>query len=208
MDQRSQYIVPAKTLLGAILLCAVLLSSFQFVTLAGSVLCDLPCCAGRAAHAAGSCLNGSCHAFNPQPTNTQHPAGSDPLCGLSRLKLRTIQAALRAKVTVDFSSGHRHRSRNPHSGQVRLTAPVVTQPCRPDCGGVSASFTNSSRQRTPGALAYADRPEPPAVTGKHNFDTQLPGTRTAILSRINPRGPPLLSFCTLKSTSADGDLIG
>ncbi|PYS23280.1 MAG: hypothetical protein DMF72_09985 [Acidobacteria bacterium] len=57
-------------------------------------ICTLACCAGRATHAAGSCMNGTCHTFltGRSKTPTIHVPlpvhESEKLCGLPQLGTR------------------------------------------------------------------------------------------------------------------------
>src|SRR5690349_10464722 len=53
--------IVVRTVLAVSLLLAFLASSFPLTTIASGPMCTLACCAGRPPHAAGSCMNGSCH---------------------------------------------------------------------------------------------------------------------------------------------------
>lgn len=101
----------ARALLGAMLFFSVLASSFPLATLASGPMCTLACCAGRAPHAAGSCMNGSCHAFltgHTKKIHIHHEAPTEQaeqLCGLSRLRVNASRIPLIETVTIDFGSG-------------------------------------------------------------------------------------------------------
>ena len=71
-SSRSPLVWVSRLLVGATLLLSLLASSFPLGTLASGPMCTLACCAGRAPHAAGSCMNGSCHAFLTGHPNKGH----------------------------------------------------------------------------------------------------------------------------------------
>ena len=79
----------SRVILGAMLLVAILSANIPSSVIASGPMCTLACCAGRAPHAAGSCMNGSCHAFlaghNQKPHIHQTRVRvAEQVCGLSR----------------------------------------------------------------------------------------------------------------------------
>src|SRR5437773_12232223 len=101
----------ARAVLGATLLFSILTSSFPLATLASGPMCTLACCAGPSAHVAGSCMNGSCHAFLTGHTKKIHAHHEAPtekteeLCGLSRLTVNASRIPLIKTLMTDFGSG-------------------------------------------------------------------------------------------------------
>src|ERR1700687_1161307 len=110
-SRRSTPRAAPRIVLAAALLLALVSSTFPVAALASAPMCHLACCAGRAPHAAGSCMNGSCHAFltgHTKKIHIHHEAPTEQteqLCGLSRLRVNTIRIPLIETVTIDFGSG-------------------------------------------------------------------------------------------------------
>jgi hypothetical protein len=149
---------------------------------AGS-MCHLECCAGRAPHASGSCMNGSCHAALLTPkTAAQSPQAkpdqSEKLCGLAR----KIEAKSFARMRV-------HASR--HTSSTQLLAAAFENPCQPDCNGCASGFTNSKRQRNSATIAGANRPRPPTDTRPSDFRYHCTRILKTQCRQGAPRGPPL-----------------
>jgi hypothetical protein len=188
----------ARAVLGVALLFTLLAGSFPLSTLASGPMCELACCAGRAPHAAGSCMNGSCHAFatSQSKKNHNHEAKPEQLCGLSRLKFRASRIAPFETVTVDFTASD-NQSTDATSSSTPATAsvatPAMTKPCQSDCGGLLSRSTGSKRQRDEAALTYANRPRPPSRIRLRANDYRLTQTLDARARRGAPRGPPVLS---------------
>jgi hypothetical protein len=187
----------AQAVLGVALLLTLLAGSFPLSTLASGPMCELSCCAGRAPHAAGSCMNGSCHAFaaNHHTRNRNHEAKPEQLCGLSQLKLKASYIPSFETVTVDYTASD-NQSANASSSTTSATASVataaMTKTCQADCGGLLSRSAGSKRQRDEAALAYANRPRPPSPIKLRANDYRLTETLDARAGRGAPRGPPLL----------------
>jgi len=193
----------ARTPLGATLLFAVLASTFPLATLASGPMCTLACCAGRAPHAAGSCMNGSCHAFragqskknlpNHRPARRQQ---LEPLCGLSLSALKIKRVNQIETVKVDYNSKRRTTSSQTTSqgpDQNSASTVALTKPCQPDCGSLTSGFMNPYRKRSPATIAFADRPRPPSDSRLWNFDDRATRSLSGRSRRHVPRGPP--TFC-------------
>jgi hypothetical protein len=181
----------ARAVLGVALLLTLLAGSFPLSTLASGPMCELACCAGRAPHAAGSCMNGSCHAFaNAHSKNHNHEAEPEKLCGLARLKLKASYVPSFETVTVDYTASDTSPSSTPAMPGVATNA--LTKPCQPDCGGLMSRSTSSKRQRDEAALVYANRPRPPSRIKLSTNDYRSTQTLDARARRGAPRGPPLL----------------
>jgi hypothetical protein len=190
----------SRVILGSALLVSILAVNIPSALVASGPMCNLACCAGKAPHAAGSCMNGSCHAFlgdaNPK-LHFRHEIPVEPVeqwCGLTRLKATSALLPIFASITVEFNAdssadASRATSKNT-SDRTRLSTTAITKPCQPECGGVASGFTGSKRYRDLATLAYADRPRPPSGT-KRSKARYLPSQQLSTLWRCHtPRGPP------------------
>jgi hypothetical protein len=182
--RRIKLVSTARVLLAFVLLTAFLSAILPLASVSAGSMCHLECCAGRAPHASGSCMNGSCQAtlLTAHAVAKSHQAKldqSEKLCGLAR----KIEAKTFARMRVAKSS---------HSSPNQLLAAAFDPPCQPDCGGCTSGFTNSKRQRNSATIAGANRPRPPTDTHLSDFRYR----RTSILKtqcrQGAPRGPPLL----------------
>lgn len=186
----------ARAVLGVALLLTLLAGSFPLSTLASGPMCELACCAGRAPHAAGSCMNGSCHAFaaSHQKKSHNHEAKPEQLCGLARLKFNASRFGSFDNVTVDFTTSNNQSTNSTSTAPATasLATPAITKPCQPDCGGLVSRSTGSRRQRDEAALAYSNRPHPPSRAKLQANDYRLTQALDACARRGVPRGPPVL----------------
>jgi hypothetical protein len=180
-----------------LLLIAVLASALPLSTVASGPTCTLTCCEGRAPHAAGSCMNGSCQAVIAGPIKRVHlheaaPQQTEQLCGLPVLKGKTARVRpIQSLITRPFASTSRSLGTG-HGAldQASVSTNAFTKPCQPDCGSCASGFMNSNRQRNSAAVAYADRPRPPSAAGLRNFKFGLTQALSAMLRQAAPRGPP------------------
>ena len=182
----------ARIVFGVALLVAFLASSFPLTTTAGAPLCTLACCASRAPHAAGSCMNGSCHAFLRGRSKTARIQGemgyTEKFCGLTRP----------SEFNRLFSSTAHHTARNGEgpgkqieSNQDSKSGGMIGRPCDPNCGGAVFSFATQGRSRHFSATAYADKPRPHSVSRRQYVGTR-PGKLGGFALQVSPRGPPVL----------------
>ena len=183
-----------RVIVGGVLLLAVLWGSVPASSLATGPMCTLACCVGRAPHAAGSCMNGSCHAFlNRSRSHIHHeavPRPSEQLCGLPRLtaSLSRSGKTLASEPRLRASEG---RSLKSASEPARLASATMGKPCALDCGAGTFSSTNQRRPRE-ATLLLANRNRPPSIPGlARAWDTNplLCEPRDTLAS---PRGPPKL----------------
>jgi hypothetical protein len=181
-SRRVRLMSMARVLLASVLLTAFLSGMVPLASVSAGSMCNLECCAGRAPHASGSCMNGSC-----QATLTAHPAAkihqakpdqTEKFCGLAR----KIKAKNLARTRVKAS-----RQTSPN----QLLAAAFENPCQPDCGGCAAGFTNSKRQRNSAAIAGANRPRPPTDIHSSDFSSHRTRILKAQCRQGAPRGPPL-----------------
>lgn len=194
---RLSSILTAKQILAALLLGALFLASVPVASVAASPWCTRPCCAGHAAHAAGSCLNGSCHAaIVTRKTVHSHPGTktkSELLCGLSRRATSLFRRTTSLK-TVAASSSSDSIPGKPSRNGPQSSAVVLTKSCPADCGGCVSSSPSSNRQRHTATTAHGIRP--PRPTDFHRFEFARHGAQTldALCRQCAPRGPPVRRF--------------
>lgn len=146
---------------------------------AGSA-CTLACCAGRAPHAAGSCMDGTCHAAirlrNKSSKLHAHPV-AEKLCGSHVIRPRAF-----ATTVVD----RRGKDENPQAASFHFSS--FRHPCAPDCAGC-AVFSTSNSQSKVAALALADQ----LPAGPHKFfyaSFDRADTLDVACRQHSPRGPP------------------
>ena len=201
---RSTPLQVARAILAATLLLALLSSSFPSSVFASGQMCELACCAGRPPHAAGSCMNGSCHTGFLGGSKTIHfhlriaNQESDPLCGRIRvtaagtLKFRQVQGTGAGSFdNSSDASADSNRSRRSQTEKRMVSVTILTKPCQPDCGTCASGFMNSNRQRHAAARAHSDRPRPPSGAGLDYVDYLLTRKLNGLCRRGTPRGPPL-----------------
>jgi hypothetical protein len=174
----------ARILLGACLLASILWTNLPQSSAMSGPMCALACCKGRAPHAAGSCMNGSCHAFLNHSRSHTHRRVTDqePLCGLPQMTRLEVSTSVRVYQKT------RGANSPTDSGVIATTA--LGQSCQPDCDGCTVGYTNSNRSRNPSALAYAARPRPPSAGNLVGPDSNLIRKLAAICLESAPRGPP------------------
>jgi hypothetical protein len=146
-------------------------------TSASGTLCTLSCCAGRAPHAAGSCMSGACHAVPRRSQSSRsrvHIQAAEHFCGLNRFD----------KVAQSSTS----RIRNNPGREVIEFRSALTTPCDADCRSCGATFTSSYRGRNFAIAAY--RSQSLTVQRQLDFTAAAAPIRNARSERCAPRGPP------------------
>ena len=189
----------ARVILGASLLLSILSVNIPTALVASAPMCTLACCAGRVPHAAGSCMNGSCHAFLKGRAGAPHIHHQSPvqraeqLCGLPLFTARTKARLLRqsARLTVGDSSERFNADRA--SDAARVSTSTIGQPCQPDCGAGTFSSSSQNRPRDTSATAYADKPRPPSASRHEHSSSNRAMALDALCRRSRPRGPPNFS---------------
>ena len=157
----------------------------------GSV-CTLTCCAGRAPHAAGSCMNGSCHAvLNRARSHAHQPVVNiqEQLCGLPRPTARLPQSR-RTHTSGPGLGVYESRSSKSLSECARLASSALDKPCASDCGAGTFSSTNQRRPREAAALLLANRNRAPSGPRLATDGDTAPHLRDARHTLASPRGPP------------------
>ena len=192
----------ARVVLGVVLLFACLSSVVPLASVSAGSMCRLACCAGKAPHAAGSCMGSSCLAVLPK-----HPASAWD-------QAKTNQAAPPAKPDQAPREADQEEHRCDHHAQskrvvhrpepappvpdqsqnkaIETTVSAATSPgmpCQFDCG--SAVSANSNRQQDSATLADGVRLEAPTAMHSSNSDYRGAQIREALWRQGAPRGPPL-----------------
>jgi hypothetical protein len=151
-------------------------------------MCELACCAGRAPHAAGSCMNRSCHAVLPSRRKAAHRVGRiasrpEHLCGVPRRIEAKSSARIRPAQTISRTN----------SDQTSLSVASLARPCQPECGGCSSSFTNSNQQRSAATCSLPGRSRPSPYVRLADLTYLKSRILDALCRQCAPRGPPLSS---------------
>jgi hypothetical protein len=185
-SRRFNIINTAKLMLAVMLFFAFLCSIVPLVSVSADSQCRLECCAGRAPHAAGSCMGGACDARLRTRSRTAryHHAKQDQVeqfCGLSHAVVVKNLARRRAN----------HGSRQVGSDQTEASAAAFVRPCQPNCGPCASGFANPNRQKNSAAIADAVRPLRPTTIHFSTFGYHLTKIRKALCRQCGPRGPPL-----------------
>jgi hypothetical protein len=182
-------------ILGATLLLATLFANIPSSVLASGPMCTLQCCAGRAPHVAGSCMDGSCQASLMSRFHTIHNPHKLPgrlaeeLCD-SRLRTTRATNSLTKSIAPMFgiSSEQLRGSTTPEAA--RMSTTVLGKPCQPDCGAGTFSFGGQSRPRESSATSYVDKPRPPSAARFGHDSFNLANALDELCRRSRPRGPP------------------
>jgi hypothetical protein len=179
----------ARKLFAATLTLALLALFTPPNALSSAPLCSMPCCAGSAPHAAGSCT--ACHArlaarrkSKPKP---------EPFCfHLSSLSRSNVARAGVSSRTQRLSSNNDgEASRQDDQDSTRSVAPTtVSKPCPPDCGATAAGFAHSRRSRDAATLSEASRPRPPSLNASTRAGENLIASHDARRRQSRPRAPP------------------
>jgi hypothetical protein len=174
---RSPLVFCTRAMVALTLVTAVACAVIPLASASGNV-CKLECCAGRATHAAGSCMNGTCHAalrIQGKTIRRTMTPPVDELCGLKSLTHRFHVTAIPTQ------------SNAPTGNQQSISR--VGQRCEPNCGSCSGG-SNSFKDKT--AVAAVRNPRPVIVLSLIN--SRLTALRDAPTSEYSPRGPPPTLF--------------
>jgi hypothetical protein len=182
-----------RLLLGPALLFSISCANFPVAALADGPSCELECCAGRAPHAAGSCMGGSCHAFRTSQTKNFHQHEQaveqpDELCGLSSPKLNSEKISRRI-LRLDFYERNEDREEK----QLHVSKHVFRSACQPVCGTCAVGFVSKRHDKTFG-LNQIGLPHATNLGGGYYLDRGLTRTLNARSRADAPRGPPAFLF--------------
>jgi hypothetical protein len=169
-----------RVFLATMLLLGLLAGVLPLETMASGPTCALACCAARAPHAAGSCLNHSCHAVRTSRDHLRERT-TEPLC---RSTLVARHVSRKRSYQITFSA----ESQPPTPAQ--LYSSTVSKTCSSDCGSC-AGFENTVRQRNVALTAHDQQPEPLGAIQQLDARAALNQKRNALCRQCAPRAPPL-----------------
>jgi hypothetical protein len=176
----------ASATLASLLLAGLLASLFPLETLATGQMCNLACCAGRAPHAAGSCMDGSCYAalkkHSTHNRSFQRRQVAEQFCGLSRFARKP--ASRKSDQAVEVSS-----TKN-ESESTRLSSSTISKPCLPNCGSCG-SGSAATDFRNHAVMARRQQSRPLAATGLSDVSSAVSLTIKTLLRQSAPRAPPI-----------------
>lgn len=183
---RSTVVRTARTVFALMMLLACLSASVPLIASAAGSMCELACCAGRAPHAAGSCVHGSCHAAITSRSKASHrdrriASRTEHLCSVPRRIETKSSARIRLAQTIPRTD----------SDQTNLSVVSLARPCQPECGGCSSSFTNSNQQRSAATISFPGRPGLPPDVRLADLAYLKSQILDALCRQCAPRGPPL-----------------
>jgi hypothetical protein len=177
----------ARVTLAMALLAALLACIFPLEAVATGQTCALACCAGRAPHAAGSCMNGSCHAVLSKTSAHSHSPQRKQvvaqLCGAARL-LQRLESSKSSKTV----SGPPAKN---ESTERQLSSNTIHTPCQPDCGSCASGLAGSDSKRNVALSAHAQPPSPLFDVRQLAARSALSQTLHALCRQCAPRAPPV-----------------
>ncbi len=184
----------ASVALGTVMLAALLATTVPFETLASGQMCTLACCAGRAPHAAGSCMDGSCHALLKNRAFGQSRfhhfiSASEQFCGLTILRAH-LHSSVRRGIAGNRVLEHKN---NQIDSKASVSAGTIGRPCEPNCGAGILSSSRPSRPRHSTAIAHATKPRPPSISLQILFRLTAAKSLSGSAQQFSPRGPPIPS---------------
>ena len=166
--------------LATILLLGLLGGMFPLETLASAPTCALACCAARAPHAAGSCLNGSCHAVSGKRKQLRARL-REPLCSSTLIARDVARKRYPTIIGAEKTT----------TASAEVYSSTISKPCSPDCGSCPSSFENSGSQRSVALTAPTPLPKPPSGIQQLNARSALNQTLHALCRQCAPRAPPI-----------------
>ena len=199
--------VAARAFLAVTLLLTLVGGSITWRATASEQICTMACCAGKAPHAAGSCMHGACEIsdsidvnrdsqhHHEQPAPTSDSENDDLLagvtagvCGAGMGNVPTIEATTDQAAPDKSASVAARKTERINSA---ISPAVMSPPCEPGCGACTSGFAASNRSRNMVALARL-KSALPQSSGKLAYASR-PLMRAACLysSLTVPRGPPL-----------------
>jgi hypothetical protein len=152
--------------------------------------CTMSCCAGKPAHAAGSCGTAFSDMHPGETTFAAHEhAGA---IEIPSEPAEIVETAPHCG-TSEHSSESEASSQRTSLTQAVVVARVLTTPCSPECAAVVLSASAQIRRmRDAAALPINNRPRPPTLRSPaEHINSLQPSTATAG-RQANPRAPPLL----------------
>lgn len=161
----------ARVMIAALLAGAFMCAALPLASVSAGNVCRLECCAARAPHAAGSCMNGTCHASLKLRKHEPHRsavAPADEFCGLTILSKRLRYVAK----SIDTPATHE-------------SVVVLTRPCDADCGSCAVGSISAKDKI---AITETYRLQPARTTW--SIESNLVSSNEVSQRQYSPRGPP------------------
>ena len=206
--------VAARAILAVTMLLALVAGSIAWPAAASGPLCTLSCCAGRAPHAAGSCMHGSCEtgvthspaksSQHAHHNHEQEPAEeSDSSSAFSGVRASVGGSEMAAPPTVeatpyeDSAAGDARADTSGltsnRSAKAGMSATVLSKPCQYDCGACAPGFAAPKRSRDAAALTRSHHSNPSSSAKLAAVRHPLMHISSAQGRQTVPRGPPPIS---------------
>src|SRR3954464_5597945 len=165
----------ARIIVAAVLAFAFMCAFVPLAAVSAGDVCGLECCAGRAPHAAGSCMNGTCHAAIKNKSAKRRPqkhlVAVEEFCGLKPLSKRLGYRAISSDGLA-----------------TRQTVAKLTRPCEPDCGGCAVGSVSAK-----GKIATTSTYRLPTGQTIRLHDADRITANEVSHCQHSPRGPPTTS---------------
>ena len=208
----------ARSVVALVLALAFVSATVPFSTGSATSICRMDCCAGKPAHAAGTCAHGACDVdlttgSKPQSASIDSHSAAGDTSHADHAGTHVSDAP-----PNDIASHHAHdahggsSTHDAHGGSstpdghggpsahehttdrplppANIAASAFTKGCPPDCGAATAVYSNQVRPRETG-LSHVQRPRPPSTELAIAFRSHSSSARDVLCRRCAPRGPPL-----------------
>jgi hypothetical protein len=177
----------------AISLLAVLLGAGWILPAAASgPMCTLACCAGRAPHAAGSCMQGSCetessdHHAHHQQSQSEFSDASSPFPGV----VAGAHGSNMENVPTVDASDSREVTRQNSSGVPAFSTAALVKPCESGCGA-GATITITGKKTRDGATNSSVNHKPTSSSLRlKQISLDARTLQVGFGQNHIPRGPP------------------
>jgi hypothetical protein len=206
----------ARAVLAVTLLLTLVAGSIALPAAASGPMCAMACCAGRAPHAAGSCMEGSCqsgaatpkpagsspqshHHHQQQPTQASDPgappAFADAAASVGGSDMGDVPTVEAAPYETGADQSGQTDTSKPQNRTPAVAATVLSKPCQADCGACASGVPAPKRSRNAAALPRSNQPRPPSAVKLARGRHSLTATLSAFGRHRVPRGPPLFFSC-------------
>jgi hypothetical protein len=164
----------ARIMIAALLAAAFMCAALPLASVSAANVCRLECCAARAPHAAGSCMNGTCHASLNLHSHGHRSAvvPADEFCGLRILAKRLRYSAK----SIDTPATHE-------------SLVALTRPCNSDCGSCAVSSISAKDK-----ITITDTYRYQSSRTTWSIESNLVSSNEVSQRQYSPRGPPTNSI--------------
>ncbi|MGH9932696.1 MAG: hypothetical protein ACREA9_26120 [Pyrinomonadaceae bacterium] len=203
----------ARAVLAVTLLLTLIAGSIAWPVAASGPLCAMACCAGKAPHAAGSCMHGACETNGSIETGArnssqhshhnheQQTQGLDSdndstkilvgvtggACGADMEQVPTIEATPYQAVADENTLTVTRETETNHPA---LAVTVLSQPCQPGCGACTSGFATPNRSRNGVVLAGSKKALPSSSSRLGDGSQRVTYMASVYCRQSLPRGPP------------------